>query len=183
MTTTTSDQIARAVLDLKQQAHEYADMIAEGCNLHNGEVLFLIAKGFHAQFNDATSMELDGRAAFWRCRFRLYSNAQPDDPVADSDPDLDPGQPGAQVIRGLPAVGSELMILAAAYHKTAALRGLGHDDVAKSIRGLRPTLSRRKSAGHEDATLRINYDTIETFNEQARKRGWSARVDIVRVKP
>lgn len=178
---TASDLIARAVLDLKSSAHAYADTIAADCNLHNGEVLALIAKGFGAQFNDMTSMELDGRAAFWRCRFRLYSNAMPDEPQADSDPVLDPGQPGAQIIRGLPAVGSELIALAASYHGTASLRGLSHDDVARAIRGIRPTLSRRKAAGHEDATMRLEYDTLESFSEQTRKRGWLARVDLVRV--
>lgn len=175
-----SDQIARAVLELKQQAHVHADDIAAACNLHNGEVLGLITKGFNAQFYDLTSMETDGRAAYWRCRFRLYSNAQPDEPQADSDPDLDPGQPGAQIIRGLPAVGSELIMLASTFHGTASLRGLAGDDIARAIRGIRPTLSRRKASGHEDATMRIHYDTLETFNEKARTRGWLARVDLVR---
>lgn len=175
-----SDQIARLVLDLKQETHAGADAIAAACNLHNGEVMGLIVKGYVAQFMSATSMELDGRAAFWRCRFRLYSNAQPDEPQADSDPDLDPGQPGTQIIRGLPAVGSELIALATAYHGTASLRGLGGDDIARAIRGIRPTLSRRKADGHEDATMRIHYDTLESFNEQTRTRGWLARVDLVR---
>jgi hypothetical protein len=175
-----SDQIARAVLDLKGLAHAQADSIAAACNLHNGEILDLIAKGFAAQFYDATSMELDGRAAYWRCRFRIYSNAMPDEPQADSDPDLDANQPGATIIRGLPAVGAELQLLAHAFHKTASLRGLGPEDVARSIRGIRPTLSRRKATGHEDATMRINYDTLESFNEQSRKRGWLARIDLVR---
>ena len=176
----TADQIARAVLELKGRMHQQADDIVETCNLHNGELLGLIFKGLAAQFVDATSMELDGRAAFWRCRFRLYSNGQPDEPMADSDPDLAPDQPGAQVIRGLPAVGSELLVLASAFHGTASLRGLAHDDIARAIRGIRPTLSRRKASGHEDATMRINYDTLETFNEQSRKRSWLARVDLVR---
>jgi hypothetical protein len=175
-----SDEIARAVLNIKSQMHAYADGISETCNLHNGDTLGLIWRGLAAQFQDATSMEMDGRAAFWRCRFRLYANAQPEEPQADSDPDLDPGQPGAMVIRGLPAVGNELIALAAQFHGTASLRGLGHEDVARAIRGIRPTLSRRKAAGHEDATMRIEYDTLETFNEQTRKRGWLARVDLVR---
>lgn len=177
---TPSDQIARLVLELKRDTHAGADAIAQACNLHNGEVLALIVKGYIAQFSDATSMETDGRAAFWRVRFRLYSNAMPDEPMADSDPDLAPDQPGAQVIRGLPAVGSELLILAHAYHGTAALRGLAYDDIARAIRGIRPTLSRRKANGHEDAVMRIPYNTLETFNEQSRKRGWLARIDLVR---
>jgi hypothetical protein len=74
-------------------------------------------------------------------------------------------------------------MLAAAYHTTGSLRGLGHEDLERGIRGLRPTLSRRKAAGHEDAVWRIPYDTMETFNETSRKRGWLARVDIERVKP
>lgn len=175
-----SDQIARAVLDLKQAAHQHADDIAAGCSLHNGEVLDLIAKGFSSQFTGTTSMELDGRAARWRCRFRLFSNAQPDEPMADSDPDLAPSAQGAAVIRGLPAVGSELLILAQSYHGTASLWGLSSDDVARAIRGVRPTLSRRKAQGQEGATMRISYDTLETFNETARKRGWLARIDLVR---
>jgi hypothetical protein len=52
MTINAADQIARAVLDLKEMTHASADVIASDCSLHNGEVLHLIGaagSGFTAR--------------------------------------------------------------------------------------------------------------------------------------
>lgn len=179
MTNSPADDIARAVLDLKQQIHAAADVIAEAHNLPNADTLRLISQGLMTQFVGASSMELDGRAARWRCRFRLYAAENMDEPAADTDPELPPDAPGTTIIAGLPAVGTELAELASLFHGSAVLSGLSPEHIARGLRGLRPTLSRRGG----NAAWRLHYDTLETFRgTETRKRGWLARVDVERVK-
>lgn len=175
-TTETADAIARAVLDTKGFMHGQADAVARDYQLGNAEALRLLWKGLEAQFLEGTPMERDSRAAYWRCRFRLYRQDQPDEPQADSDPERAADLPGTQIIRGLPAVATELLTLASAFHGTGLLQGLTGEVLRHSLRGLRPTLSRNRGR----AAWRLPYDTFETFTDGAKKRGWIARVDIVR---
>lgn len=176
MTTEASDAIARAVLDAKALLHRAADDIGRDYMLANHEALGLIWRGLEAQFATASVNDNDSRAAFWRCRFRLYRADGPDEPEADTDPERGPELPGEQIIRGLPGVASELLALCQAFHGTGSLQGMDRKELHRRLRGLRPTLSRRKG----NAVWRVPYDTYESFTDGAKKRGWIARVDIVR---
>lgn len=121
----------------------------------------------------------DGRIVKWRCRFRLYNmQTNPDEPVADSDPERHAGQPGIEIIAGLPEVANVLHQLAVQWHGTPALRGMDTEELHYKLKGLRPTISRRKG----NATWRVSYDTPESFKDVPNhKPGWLARVDIERI--
>ena len=116
----------------------------------------------------------DGRAnrnRLWRCRVRLYNLATPDEPEADSDPELEPGAAGTLLLRGLPEVADTLARMASEFHQQAPA-GLGLGLLKHRLKGLRPTLSRRGG----NAAWRVPYTVIQRDNEQA----WLARVDIQR---
>lgn len=115
------------------------------------------------------SAKPDSRAAMWRMRVRLYPDARPGDPAADSDPELPVDAPGAGVVAGLPGVAEELAALATAFHK-GAVTGLEEATLRHSLRSLRPTLHRRGG----NAAWRVPY--------QVAGAGWLARVDVERVE-
>jgi len=125
----------------------------------------------------AAAGELDGRASYWRVRVRLYTAERLDDPVADSDPDALPDETGETVLRGLPAVAEHLAALAGGYHGLPCV-GLDGATLRHKLRGLRPTLSRRKGT----AVWRLNYTTYEVLAGVERERAWLARVDIERAE-
>lgn len=171
-----SDQIGMAVLRLEKQIHEATDIIANDANLDRAETLRLVWGGLVAQFR-GTSTENDARHAKWRCRFRLYNMAMAtDEPEADSDPDLTPDKPGTQILSGLLAVAEEVIALAAAFHTGTEIRGLEPVELDRKLRGLRPTLSRRRG----NAVWRLHYGVADTWRD-GDKDGWLARVDIERV--
>lgn len=121
-----------------------------------------------------TAAELDGRSAWWRIRVRIYDTRQGDEPRADSDPDKSPDQPGELVVRGMPAVVLAFTGMASQFHGSTALVGAGPEELARKIRGLRPTLSRKKGS----ATMRVPYDTQDTHSLTDRPAAWIARIDI-----
>lgn len=177
---TPTEQIARAVVALTRNVHEAADYIAAENALDNAESLRLVWGGLSAQFKTRSIADLDGRAAQWRCRFRLYDQRFPDEPQADSNPELAADAGGTMVISGLPEVAVELGVLACMFHATPLLRGLSQQELERRLKGLRPTLSRRGG----QATWRVPYDTVESFTERKdHVPGWLARVDIERVTP
>jgi hypothetical protein len=116
---------------------------------------------------------LDNRATYWRVRVRLYAAEHVDDPVADSDPDAPPDAAGETVLRGLTAVAEHVALLAGSYHGLLCL-GLESATLRHKLKGLRPTLSRRKG----NAVWRLSYTTHEATGT----RDWLARVDIERTQ-
>lgn len=126
----------------------------------------------------AGSLAHDRRAATWRVRVRLYDMTKPEEPQADSDPELDADKPGTLVCAGLKGVADTVAQLAAMFHGTAQLPGLETATLDAKIPGLRPTLSRRGG----NAVWRLPYDTARTFSASPDHRPiWLARVDLFRV--
>jgi hypothetical protein len=124
---------------------------------------FIAAKG-----TAPTVAEMDARTAKWRTRIRLYDAREPDEVMADTDPDLPPGNDGAMVRSGLPAVAEWLAEVATDFHGET-LGGLDMPTLRHKLKALRPTLSRRGG----NAVWRVRYTS---------SRGeWLARVDVVRV--
>ena len=107
----------------------------------------------------------------------IRAESLPAVPAADSDPDALPDESGETVIRGLPSVAEHVAILAGTYHGLPCI-GLDSATLRHKLRGLRPTLSRRKGSG----AWRLNYTTYETLAGAERSRSWLARVDIERVE-
>lgn len=123
--------------------------------------------------------EADGRAARWRVRVRLYNDARPSEPEADSDPDLPADAPGATILHGLPAVAEHLAVLAATFHRQACA-GLDDATLRHRLKSLRPTLSRRGG----DAVWRVPYKIFQAgdaFRGDSREQAWLARVDVERA--
>lgn len=116
----------------------------------------------------------DGRAIKWSARLRLYDLEHPNDPVADSDPDTPPGEPGEMVFHGLPGVADWVIELAAQYHQAPCV-GLTAKYFATKIKGLRTQMSSRKD---NTGVLRIEY-TIQ--RKDLALIYMLARVDVVRL--
>lgn len=121
----------------------------------------------------------DERAGWWRFRVRLYDmELDKDSPMADSDSDLEPDQPGREIVRGLPLILHKMATAAFEWHGGEQLKGLGGDALERKTRGVRPTLSR--NAGR--ATVRIEYDTLDSFSENpGHVPRYLARVDILKT--
>ena len=115
-----------------------------------------------------SDLELDKRAAKWRCRIRLYLGDS-SEPQADSDPDLEADAPGTVICAGLRGVADTVIQMAAAFHDAPTLAGLEPATLDAKIRGLRPTLSRRGG----NAVWRLPYTVGDN--------PWLARVDLERV--
>lgn len=113
----------------------------------------------------------DSRAKQWRCRFRIYDARDMDEPVADTDEELTADRPGAAVIAGLPAVAFEVAALTKAFHAPAVVL-LTEEDLAKGLRGIRPTIHR--NGGHGRWSLPYKTDDAGAV------RSWLMRVDIVK---
>lgn len=120
----------------------------------------------------------DGRAGWWSFRVRLYDmQMNRAEPIADSDGDLEPDQPGREVVRGLWKVAHEAALVAGQWHGEP-LRGLTGADLERKVRGLRPTLSRNKGR----ATMRIEYDTLESFQDVPGTERYLIRVDVLKAE-
>lgn len=118
----------------------------------------------------------DGRAGWWSFRVRLYDmQMNRAEPIADSDGDLEPDQPGREVVRGLWKVAQDAALAAGQWHGVP-LRGLTGDVLEKKVRGLRPTLSRNNGK----ACMRLPYDTFESFTGEGQER-YMIRVDIAKA--
>jgi hypothetical protein len=169
--------VSTALVAIMDHMREAADSIAADFNLENGTALQLLGRGIADQFQEPMAGGvMDGRTAKWRCRFRIYSAQKMDEPVADTDPEQTAGEPGTMVIAGLPNVATTLAQIAVQFHGERALSGLSTEELNRRLRGLRPTLSRRGG----EATWRIPYDSLETFDSRSLTRGWLMRVDICR---
>lgn len=119
----------------------------------------------------------DGRAGWWSFRVRLYDmTVNRAEPICDSDADREADQPGAEVVRGMWKVAHEAAEAAAQWHGSV-LRGVSDAVLEKKIRGLRPTLSRNNGR----ATMRIPYDTLESFQDKPDTERYMIRVDILRA--
>lgn len=180
-------RVAQSTTAILQQLQDGADVLANDFNLDNVAAYNLLFSELADHFKtkpDAAAI-MDGRTVKWRCRFRIYDigKGKDADPEADTDDGLPLDQPGTTIISGLPNVATEVALLARAFHQGRGdfrdadqLAGLSSVELERRLKSLRPTLSRRGG----NATWRVPYDTISTFNEQAHKRGWEMRVDIQR---
>jgi hypothetical protein len=176
---TISEQVAGAVDILSRGIQESADIIAAQNGINNAEALSLVWRGLLDIYGTASVVETDARTAKWRIRIRLYDMRQPNEPQADTDPELPADAVGTTVLRGLPAVADEVISLANIFHNSPKpLMGMNTEELDRRLRGLRPTLSRRGG----NAVWRIPYDTFETWGPgEAHKAAWLARVDVERV--
>lgn len=174
---TISEQVSGAVDMLARGLQESADIIAAQNALDNAEALRLVWRGLCNKFSTHSPTDIDARTVNWRIRIRLYDQRQPNDPAADTDPELPPDRPGTTILRGLPAVADEVIQLARAFHNSPEpLKGLSTEELDRRLRGLRPTLSRRGG----NAVWRLPYDTVDQWREGS-PGSWLARVDIERV--
>jgi hypothetical protein len=162
--------VAAIVRKLTDTATDLASAAAVAAQLPFAEVYKQVLAEFfvHARGVAPTTAEMDARTAKWRVRVRLYDMRQPDEPEADSDPDLPPGHDGAKICHGLPGVAEWLLELVADYHGEQC-GGMDLMTLRHRLKSLRPTLSRRGG----NAVWRVPYVC---------SRGeWSARCDVVRV--
>lgn len=128
-----------------------------------------------------SGLEHDKRAVRWRVRIRLYDLAYSDtEPMADTEPELHPTDPGTWEAAGLKGVADLVIQLAMNFHHTTEpLKGLEPERIDAKIPGLRPTLSRRGG----NAVWRLPYDTQRTWDATGhRSPAWLARVDLERIE-
>lgn len=104
----------------------------------------------------------------WAARVRLY-RSDSDDPVADSNPDLPPGEVGEDLYQTLPAVAEFLRDVAMEFHSGSKLEGLEMERLRHKLNTFRTTLARREGSG----VWRVAYSVDAA--------SWMARVDIARL--
>lgn len=162
-----------ALMILAERYDFLATEIATEFHLSYREATLHLAAEMSRHLGSTPQGAMDSRTAKWRCRFTIYNVNYMDEAQADSDADLPLGQPGSTVIAGLPNVAAEAAELARHFHSGLKLHSLGTEDLAKGLRGLRPTLSRGRGKG----TWRINYETTDALDRFTK---WLMRVDIIR---
>lgn len=122
--------------------------------------------------------EVDGRAATFRCRLRIYDKDQPE-AVADTDPEIVQSDEGTVDLMGFPAIATYILQATAQQHEgEGALWGLNYENVKQHLHNIRSTLSRRKGS----ATFRLQYDSARTWTDHDdHVPQYLVRVDMVRV--
>lgn len=163
---------------LNESIRRYADAIATDFQLSNVDTLATLMARAVRRWMPGNGVS-DRRTKPFRCRFRIYDMLNhPDEPYADTGEGTPVDTPGSDewIIDGLPAVATMAVSLARKAHGPVQFHGLSSEDLARGLRGIRPTLSRRGG----NAKWRLEYDTEETFSEHTQKRGWLMRVDIIR---
>lgn len=85
----------------------------------------------------------DKRAAAYRVRLTLFAQGGL---VADSDPELVVNAPGTEIIYGLQGVAQWARDIILGFHPDEPIGGLEDDTLIKSIKSLRPSLSRNGGA-------------------------------------
>lgn len=110
----------------------------------------------------------DKRATAYRVRLTLFKNGVLE---ADSDPELPANTAGTETIRGLLEVGKWAREIAYGFHYgegPGPITGFDDDDIQKSIKSLRPSLSRNDGTHN----WRIKYD-VDDQSE------WMANILVV----
>lgn len=116
----------------------------------------------------------DGRAREWRIRLLLYSYAHGlEEPEADTDPDLELGQPGTIIFRGLEAVRIYIAETASKHHDAACI-GLDQNTLKRKERSLRTMMAYRQDG---TGTLRADYQVHTAYGI----RYMMARCDVIQV--
>jgi hypothetical protein len=139
------------------------------------EEFHLPADGVYAEIVDRLVANLpqsvknagDGRATAYRVRLLLFKD---NELMADSDSELPLGAPGQDVMYGLQAVGVWARVIAEQFHEHKA-KGLDDEAIAKSIKSLRPSLSRNNGVHN----WRMKYD-VDDQSE------WMANILVVTEK-
>lgn len=126
---------------------------------------------------------LDGRAAWWQVRCRLYAASDGyRDALADSDPDLAPSDLGATRLQSLPEVAKWMRDLARAYHG-GECAGMDEATLKRRLRSLRNQMSVRHDG---TGILRLEYSVIPQIGRSLIARApaevmhMMARCDLVR---
>lgn len=167
-----------------RNALSFIDAAASAASLETGDnradyaaaILAAIAPRHTAAPNEAI---VDHRATAWRFRVRVYGWQDGfREPLADSDDELEPGEPGTLEARGLRLVADTAVRMATDYHADGPLSGLDADTLDRKVRGLRPTLSRRGG----NATWRLHYNTQRSVKPgDPRDMAYMLRIDLERV--
>lgn len=172
-TVSASNTLHEATVRLTAHALEIAQWMADIEKLPLQPCYDRLVASFAAQRQGSVA-ESDARARRWRVRVRLYNMLQPDEPQADSDPDLAADKPGETVLAGLPEVAHHLAELATQFHG-GPCTGLDHATLRHRLKSLRPTLSRNDGT----ARWRVPYSIHQDGAGHAEQE-WIAAVNVQR---
>lgn len=167
-----------AISALMGQAQDGAATLSQTYPIGAHDALRLITDGLRDRVAGGhTAAAPDGRAGTWRVRLCLYDQTSPD-PVADTDPDTTPGEPGAMCLRSLQSVGAWIVENATTYHGAPCI-GLDDATLARRLRSLRVQMSNRRDG---TGTLRLHYSVTEPgkFGAEPTTAQMLARCEIVR---
>ncbi len=172
---------------IEQMTRKLADELAAEHNATNETVLILLMNSAARRVLPARGLKVDSRDKRYCIHAAIFDSRHEDAARWDSRD----AEPGGYVVAGLPGVWSMVMDTAKAWHAAQGhlddggqLVGL---DMASSIRGQRPTMSRRWTSEKERAERegrepvpqttqwRIRY---QTFDNVGGKGGWIIRIDI-----
>ncbi len=162
----------------------FIETVAEAASLETGDrkadfVDALRAAVAPRHYAPPKEAGVDHRATLWRFRVRIYGwQDNFADPIADSDADLEAGDPGTLETRGLRLVADMAVRMATEFHADGPLSGLDADTLDRKVKGLRPTLSRRGG----NAVWRLHYNTQRSIKPGAPgDMAYLLRIDLERI--
>lgn len=179
--------------DVTLHARDIAAATGENEQAAHAALVALIKKSLHASRPDVA----DARSALWRVRIQLVPTIEGGTVEADTDPELpDWDAPGSVIVRGLPALATELRSMCETFHAGRDIQGLGDETLRHSIKAFRPTLSRYggnawwrpKYVLLAAASVEVSQPTFGSLKGVRSPIGgprgkefWSARVHVVRI--
>lgn len=162
------DDLATFAGQISGSLYAAADRFAKEFNVPGDKIYAEIVERLVANLPQSVQNASDKRATAYRVRLTLFHD---NELVADSDPELAMNAPGTEVIYGLQAVGVWAREIAYSFHYgdgPGPITGLDDEDIAKSIKSLRPSLSRNNGVHN----WRMKYD-IDDQSE------WMANILVV----
>lgn len=157
-----ADEATKALDEFAGQIHaalyQAAARFAVEFDQHPDIVYADIVKRLVANLPTGVKSASDGRAVAYRVRLTLFEQGTL---VADTDPDSVMNTAGSEVIYGLQAVGEWAREIASGYYSPQDVNKLDNATVAKSIKSLRPSLSRNE--GTHNWRLPFTVDGTEGY--------------------
>lgn len=159
-----STQIAA---NLQTAAARFAAEFKQPTNVVYAEIV----QSLYAGLEQSVGIVKDKRSTAYQVRLTLFKDGALE---ADTDPEWDDNTPGNEVIHGLAAVGIWAREIAQSFHGSDVVGGLDDEAIVRSIKSLRPSLSRNNGThnwrlpytvdGHEGYTANI---LVVTVNDAA----------------
>jgi len=130
-----------AIARVVDTIHEEAPIVGAALGINAGEAAIIIIKSLNDVIPKPLGNLEDKRAVWYRVRLTLFRDGGL---VGDTDPEIAMNKPGVELIKGLAAVGAWAREITQSFYEGQSVEGLDDVTIARSIKSLRPSLSRNE---------------------------------------